>query len=106
MAEETAKPNTERLREYRQSNLDSLKQLLFSKAPLYEDFQTVKLADSLSWFLEIYGPDNELVGKVLAGKSPRQRAVELVHGTRLGDVEFRRSSRPAECRPSRPRATR
>ena len=90
MAEETAKPNTERLREYRQSNLDSLKQLLFSTAPLYEDFQTVKLADSLSWFLEIYGADNELVGKVLAGKSPRQRAVELVHGTRLGDVAFRR----------------
>jgi hypothetical protein len=90
LADETARPNTERLREYRQSNLESLEQLLFSKAPLYEDFQTVKLADSLSWFVEIYGADNELVGKVLAGKSPRERAAELVHGTRLADVEFRK----------------
>jgi hypothetical protein len=90
MAEETARPNGERLREYRKSNLESVKQLLFSEAPLYEDFQTVKLADSLSWFLEIYGPDDELVQKVLAGKSPRQRAAELVHGTRLTDVAFRK----------------
>jgi hypothetical protein len=50
----------------------------------------VKLADSLSWFLEIYGPNDELVQKVLAGKSPRARAVELVHGTRLADVGFRK----------------
>ena len=61
LAEETAKPNTERLREYRQSNLESLKQLLFSEAPIYADLETIKLADSLSLFMEIAGADNELV---------------------------------------------
>ena len=33
LAEETAKPNADRLREYRESNLDSLKQELFSAGP-------------------------------------------------------------------------
>ena len=33
LAEETAKPNADRLREYRESNLDSLKQELFSPGP-------------------------------------------------------------------------
>ena len=52
MAEETAKPNADRLREYRESNLDSLKQELFSEAPIYDDLETALLADSLSMYLE------------------------------------------------------
>ena len=49
LAAETAKPNADRLREYRESNLESLKQGLFSKAPIYDDLETAKLADSLSY---------------------------------------------------------
>src|SRR5205814_8966985 len=37
LGEETAKPNAERLREYRESNLESLKQDLYSEAPIYDD---------------------------------------------------------------------
>ena len=55
MAEETAKPNADRLREYRESNLDSLKQELFSPAPIYDDLQTALLADSLSMYLGAEG---------------------------------------------------
>jgi hypothetical protein len=90
LAEETAKPNADRLREYRESNLDSLKQELFSPAPIYDDLQTALLADSLSMYLERKGGDNELVLKVMAGKSPQQRATELVRGTKLADVAVRR----------------
>ena len=61
LAEETAKPNADRLREYRESNLDSLKQELFSPAPIYDDLQTALLADSLSMYLERKGGDNRLV---------------------------------------------
>ena len=85
-AEESAKPNADRLREYRESNLESLHLMLFSAAPIYDDLETVKLADSLSLFLEIAGADNELVQKVLGGRSPRDRAAELVRGSRLADV--------------------
>jgi hypothetical protein len=90
MAEETAKPNAERLREYRDSNLDSLKQELFSTAPIYDDLQTVLLADSLGMYLEMKGAENALAQEVMAGQSPQRRASELVRGTRLADVEVRR----------------
>ncbi|MEN6407793.1 MAG: S46 family peptidase [Thermoguttaceae bacterium] len=90
LAEETPKPNADRLREYRESNLESLRQELFSPAPIYADLQTELLADSLSMLVEEKGAANELVQRVLNGKSPRQRAAELVAGTRLADVAVRR----------------
>jgi hypothetical protein len=95
LAEESAKPNAERLREYRESNLATLKQALFSEAPIYPRLQTAFLADSLSAYLEQEGrcgggTDRRLAEKVLAGKSPEQRAAELVRGTKLADVAVRR----------------
>ena len=90
MNSETSKPNADRLREYRESNLDSLKQSLFSDAPIYKDLETVELADSLSLLAETLGFENELVRKVLAGKSPRARAAELIAGTHLEDVAARK----------------
>ena len=44
--EEKAKPNGERLREFRDSNLESLEFRLFSEEPIYDDFEQVKLVDS------------------------------------------------------------
>jgi hypothetical protein len=90
MADEDAKENADRLREYRQSNRESLEQQLFSEAPIYDDLETVKLADSLSMFMEQAGADNEWVRKSLDGRSPQARADELVRGTRLKDVAYRR----------------
>jgi hypothetical protein len=90
LAEETSKPNGERLREYSDARLDSLKLQLFSDAPIYEDLETVELADSLGMMAEIMGGDNEMVQMVLAGKSPRDRAEELIHGTALKDVAVRK----------------
>ncbi|GMU52480.1 MAG: hypothetical protein AMXMBFR33_16260 [Candidatus Xenobia bacterium] len=87
---EVSKPNTDRLREYRDSNLESLQQELFSPAPIYPEFERVKLADSLAMLLELRGPEDPLVRRILAGKSPRERAVELVNGTRLLDVAERK----------------
>ena len=90
LAEETSKPNGERLREYSEAGLDSLKLQLFSDAPIYEDLETVQLADSLGMMAEILGEDSEMVQMVLAGKSPRDRAAELIHGTALKDVAVRK----------------
>ncbi len=90
MAEEDGKPNADRLREYRKSNRESLDQILFSEAPIYDDLETVKLADALSMFVTEAGADNELVVKVLDGRSPRDRAAELVRGSKLRDVAVRR----------------
>src|SRR5580704_3534813 len=89
LAEETSKPNGERLREYSEAGLDSLKLQLFSDAPIYDDLETVQLADSLGFMAEVMGEENETVQMVLAGKSPRDRATELIHGTALKDVAVR-----------------
>jgi len=91
LAEETKKPNAERLREYSEAALESLKQDLFSEAPIYKDLETVKLADSLALLMETLGADDETVKKALAGKSPRARAAELINGTRLDDVGVRKA---------------
>ncbi len=89
-AEELPKDNSKRLEEFTDSELASLKLRLFSKEPLYDDFEFAKLAYSLTWLAGQLGDDNPLVRKVLAGKSPQERAVELVTGTKLKDVALRK----------------
>ena len=88
--EERSKPSGQRLREFRESNRESLEFELFSEEPLYDDFEQLKLADSLTWLTEQLGFTNELVQAVLAGKSPRARATELVLGTKVKEVAVRR----------------
>jgi hypothetical protein len=89
-ADELPKPGAERLREFRDSNLESLKFQLFSEEPIYEDFEIVKLGYSLTFLSGQLGSDHELVRKVLAGKSPEDRAAELVLGTKVKDVAVRK----------------
>jgi len=50
----------------------------------------LKLADSLGFMVELLGADNPLVKQILNGKSPEVRAGELIDGTKLKDVAFRR----------------
>lgn len=89
-AEEYAKPNEKRLDEFGESEKKSLELKLFSKRPLYEDFELHKLTDSVGWMCEILGTNDKTVQQVLAGKSPRQRAAELIAGTKLWDVAERK----------------
>lgn len=89
-AEEFAKPNEKRLEQFFESNKRSLELQLFSEEPSYKDFELAKLEDSLGWFTEQLGYDNAIVQKVLGGKSPRERAAELITGTSLGDVAKRK----------------
>ncbi len=90
MATEDQKPSGERLREFRDSARESLEQDLFSPAPIYEDLEIAKLADSLSQFAEDRGGDDPLVVKVLAGQSPQERAATLIQGSQLSSVEVRK----------------
>jgi hypothetical protein len=90
LVEEKTKPNAQRLREYAEAGLPSLQQQLFSEAPIYDDLERLKLGDSLGMLQELMGSDNDLVRKVLKGKSPEKRAAELVSGTKLRDVAVRK----------------
>src|SRR5437764_11822675 len=89
--DERAKPNGERIPQFRDSARDSLELELFSSEPIYDDYEILRLSDSLTDFASQFGANDPLVQKVLAGKSPHARAVELVSGTKLKDVAVRRN---------------
>lgn len=89
-ADERAKPNAERVEEFRDSNRESLELELFSAEPIYDDVELLTLTDSLTDFANAFGVSDPLVKKVLGGKSPLERASELVKGTQLRNVAFRK----------------
>ena len=98
-ADETAKPNGERLPEYRDSNRPSLELALFSPEPIYPDYEILKLTQHLTTLAQQLGIDDPAVRALLAGQSPAARAAGLVRGTRLADISLRRalySMPPAE----------
>jgi hypothetical protein len=89
-AEEREKPNSERLREYTASSLPSLEVQMLSDEKIYDDYETLKLADGLTYLCEEIGVNHPLVKKILTGKSPQERAYELVKGSKLKDLEVRK----------------
>jgi len=92
--DERAKPNGERIPEFRDSARESLELELFSTEPIYDDYEILRLTDSLTDFASQFGANDPFVQKVLAGKSPHARAVELVSGTKLKDVASRKDLYP------------
>ena len=91
MAAENEKPNSERLIEFTDARRASLELALYSPAPIHEDFEKLKLTDSLGFMVELLGADNPLVKQVLDGKTPEARASELISGTKLKDPDSARS---------------
>ena len=90
MADELPKKSADRLREYRDSNLESLRFQLFSPAPIEPDLERAKLRASLTFLAETLGGEHPGVVQVLAGKNPAGRAAELVAGCQLADVAARK----------------
>ncbi len=90
MAGEDRKASGDRYREFRDSNRESLQQELFSEAPIYEDLERMQLADELARLIDDRGGNDPLVVAALAGKSPKQRAAEIIAGTKLMQVAERK----------------
>jgi hypothetical protein len=90
LADEVRKPNEQRLEEFVDSALPSLKNELFSTAPVYPDFEEATLADQLRQAAAALGPDHAFMKAVLAGRTPDEAARALVSGTTLADVRVRR----------------
>jgi hypothetical protein len=89
-AAEKPKPNQERMREFRDSNLPSFEQQLFSTEPIYKNLETALLTDSLNEMQDALGKDNAEVQKVLQGKTPADAAKDFVTNTKLDDVAARK----------------
>ncbi len=89
-ATERSKPNGERLREYRDSARTEFELALFSEEPVYNDFEMLKVKNFLEYLAMELGASDPVVPAALAGKAPGVRAQELVAGTKMHDLEFRK----------------
>ncbi len=90
-AEERAKPDADRLPEFTDSRLPEAEQRLFSTAPIYPEYENVKLGWSLTKMRELLGADDPFVRQVLGRKSPDQVGAALIAGTKLGDPAVRKA---------------
>ncbi|TLY50939.1 MAG: S46 family peptidase [Gammaproteobacteria bacterium] len=88
-AAERPKPNTERLREYRDAALARIAQRLSAPVPLYPALDTLTLSFALERMREWLGPDDPIVRALLAKDSPDALAARLVDSSQLADPKLR-----------------
>jgi hypothetical protein len=88
-AEERTKPNEQRLPEYTEARLPALKQNLQAAAPIYPDFEVLRLSFGLERMREWLGPDHPLVRQVYGRESPDSLASKLIRGSALADPAAR-----------------
>jgi hypothetical protein len=87
---ERTKPNEERLREFSDSALPRVEQVLFAETPVYPDREKIALSLGLSRMREYLGPDHPVVIRLMRSTSPEALAADLVAKSRLGDPAYRR----------------
>jgi hypothetical protein len=90
-AAEIKKPDAERLAGFHESELETFKFSLLSKAPIYTALEEYRLADGFREALENLGPNDPFVKAFLEGRSPEDLAKELISGTKLADIEVRKA---------------
>ena len=88
-ADERAKPNTERLREFTDSMLPRIEQQLSARVPIYAEVETLTLSFSLQRMREWLGPDYPLVRNLLVKESPETLATRVVAESKLDDPAVR-----------------
>ena len=87
---EKKKPSEQRLREYRDSNLASVEQEVFSEAPINDDLEITLITAFLSLAEKELGPKDPVVEKLLAGAAPELAARAFVGNSKLKDVAERK----------------
>jgi hypothetical protein len=88
-ADERAKPNASRMREYTDAALPQLRAQLEAHTPIAAELEQVRLSFSLERMREYLGPDHAMIKAVLGSASPDERARQLVSGSTLADPAAR-----------------
>lgn len=88
---EVKKPNGERLPEFRDSNLESLKFQLLSPAPVYLDLEEVMVVFGMKESVAQLGSDHPFVKAMLQGRTPEEVAKAVLSGTALADPKVRQA---------------
>jgi hypothetical protein len=89
MAAEKEKGNADRLPEFTDARMAAVQMALAADTPFFADYEKLKLADSLAYMVELL-PNDPLVKQIMAGKTPEQRAAELIDGSKLNDAAYRK----------------
>jgi len=89
-AEETKKPNDQRLRGYQDAGLPSLEQEMYSPAPLNNPLEELMLAEHFRFLAKELGANDATVKVVLAGQTPEQAAHNYVSTSKIQEVEERK----------------
>ncbi len=79
---ELKKPNAERLKEYTDTEIPTLKLDLFSSKPIYPSLEQLNLTCGLENLKAVLGPKSPIT-------NPRQVAEECIKGTRMADKAYR-----------------
>ena len=87
---EVKKPDGERLPGYHEAQLESLRQVMFSPAPIYPAMEIAQMAGGLKLSQQELGPDDEWLKAVLNGKEPTDLAKDVVSHTKVADPAFRK----------------
>jgi Peptidase S46 len=89
-AEETRKPNDQRLDEYQDAGLKSLEQQMYSPAPIEGALEEVELTVWFQFLEQELGAKEPTVKAVLAGRTPADAAHQYVSTSKLFDVAERK----------------
>jgi Peptidase S46 len=87
---EVKKPDGERLPGYHEAQLESLRQVLFSPAPIYPAMEIARMAGGLELSRQELGPDDEWLKTVLNGKEPVDLARDVISKTKVAEPAFRK----------------
>ena len=88
-AAERAKPNESRLPEFTEARLPAVAQGLKAGAPIYPEFEILRLSFGLERMREWLGPDDPVVRQVFGNDSPDTLASRLVKQSALADPAAR-----------------
>jgi hypothetical protein len=89
-ADERAKRNTDRLREFTDAALPAIQRELYARVPVYPELEVLTLSFSLERMREWLGPDNPVVRQLLSKESPDSLATLLIAETKIDDADVRK----------------
>jgi hypothetical protein len=90
-AAEIKKPDGERLDGFHDAELDSLKFRLLSPAPIYPKMELALFSDTLQESSEALGLNDPFIKAALDARQPHELAAQVIEGTRLYDINFRKT---------------
>lgn len=88
---EVKKPDGERLEQFHEAGLESLKYQLLSPAPIYPDVEKMFMKTSMNLAVEHLGANDEFVQALLQGGDVNKTVDAMVDGTKLADPKVRQA---------------